>query len=261
MPFSISEMFKPKPAEAVQSSVVATAASAESTAAPQPAGDAKLANAQPGVTAVQTAGTAPNGVIPDNVNTEGSPLDQFKDMWETDPNVKAPVEFKPESLDPTKLQEVMGKVDLTKVITQENLSLIEAGGEGATKALIESMNAVSQQTMMQSTLVANKMIEDSVTKAIESVTAKIPALLKEQNLSNSLKEQNPIYSNPAVKPVIDAVKSQLSVKFPDATTSDLTSMAQDFVKAMSTSLAPVIPVKPGDESTGEYSWEGFENLS
>jgi len=251
---SILDIFKPKPV----APVAAVTTNPDGTPIQQPAGTAKVADATPAVIPAQTPGTDVNGVVPDNVNTVESPLDAFNDMWETDPNVKPTAEFSPEKLDPDKLQEVMSKVDLTKVITPENLALIQAGGEGATAALIESMNAVSQQTMMQSTLVANRMIEDSVKQAIDSVTAKIPALLKEQNLSNSLQEQNPIFSNPAVTPIMEAAQSQLQTKYPNATTSELAKMTQDYIIAMGKAFNPEKPASK-ESSSGEIDWSDFEN--
>jgi len=223
---------------------------------PQPKGTAQLEDATPNVESVQTTKTDANGVVPDNVTTPESPLDKFKTLWENDPNAKAPAEFIPEQLDPTKLQEVMGKVDLTKSITPENLAAIQDGGEGATAALLATLNTVAQQSMVQSTMVANKMMEQQISKALESMESKIPALLKEQNLANSLQEQNPIYSNPAVKPVIDAVKSQLSTKYPNATTSELTTMAQDFVKAMNVGLTPPAP-SDTSETADNIDWSSF----
>jgi len=236
MTFSIGNLFN-------------TAKPAEPTT-PAPAKPETLANAEPSVTPVQTPGTAPNGVVPDNVNTPESPLAQFEKLWETDPNAVASPEYAHEQLDPAKLQEVMGKVDLTKAITPEQLAAINAGGEGATQALLQTMNTVAQQSMMQSAVVTNKMVETAIAKTIASMEAKIPGMLKEQNLSNSLNEKNPIYSNPAVKPVIDAVKAQVAMKYPNATTAEHLKMAQDFVTAMGSSLNPVAPATP-DVSAGD----------
>jgi len=199
---------------------------------------AKLENQQPDTNTVQTPGTDANGVVPDNVNEAKTPLDPFKDLWDTKPNENAPAEYKPEVLDPAKLQEVMGKAVLTGAITPEIQARIQAGGDDAQTAMVEAINIVGQQAMMQSTVVANKMMEQNSTKLMEAMMAKLPSLVKEQSVNNSLQEQNPVFSNPAVAPVIDAVKSQLQTKFPQATTSELTVMAQDFVKAMSETLNP-----------------------
>lgn len=240
---SVFNLFKTTPAPA-----------APVTPAAVPAGTAKVGDANPSITPVVTPGTAPNGVVPNNVPDNKSPLDAYSTLWETDPNVKAPGEYTPQQLDPTKLQEVVKQVDMTKVVTPAQLAAINAGGDGATAALMQSLNAVAQQTLMQSTVVANKMIEQAVTQAIKSTTDRIPGMLRDMNLSNSLTEKNPIFSNPAIKPVIEAVKSQLSTKYPNATTQELTDMAQNFVKVMGQEFSPkpVVPSTPG-----EFDWSTY----
>ncbi len=222
----------------------------------QPVPDGSISN-PPAVDTVNTPGTAANGVVPNNVNTPENPLDQFATLWETDPNAVKTENFTPEVLDQTKLQEVMSKVDMTAAVTPENLAAIKAGGDEAATALMSSLNSVAQQTLMQSTVISNKMIEQAVLKTQEAMTAQIPDILKAHNLTNSLQEQNPIYSNPAVAPVIDAVKSQLRLKNPNATTTELTTMAQEFVKTMAGALVPAAPAT--ETPAGETDWSNFEN--
>lgn len=169
-------------------------------------------------------------------STPNSPLDQFSTLWETDPNKEGDVP--PAQLDPAKVQEAMQKADFSNLITQENLAAITAGGEGAAKAFIESLNAVARQSLTQSTLITNKMIEQAVAKAQAEQQAKLPELLKKQNLSETLSDSNPIFKNPAVKPVIEALQTQLAVKYPNASTKELADMANKYVIAMGESFVP-----------------------
>ena len=222
----------------------------------QPSGDANIntATPTPDNTAVQTPGTAPNGVVPNNVQTPETPLDNFKDLWEAKPNENNSGNYTPEQLDPAKLQEVVSKVNLASVVTPEMQQKIAAGGEEATQAFSEAMNLVAQNTLMQSTTVANKMIESQVAKSMEAVLAKVPQLVKDQSVNSALNEANPLYSNPAVAPVIAAVKSQLQTKYPNATPKELTGMAQDFVEAMSTAFTPKDTTQSTD-SNNEIDWD------
>jgi len=221
---------------------------------------AKLENQAPDTKPVQTPGTAPNGVVPDNVpETEKNPLDQFNTLWDTNPDAPAPAgEFTPEVLDQTKLQEVISKTDMTSVLTPELQAKINAGGEEAQGAMIEALNLVAQQTLMQSTTVANKMMENNSTKLMEAMMAKLPDLVKAQSVNNTLVEQNPIFSNPAVKPIMDASKAQLQTKFPNATPAELTKMAQDYILAMGQAFnpAPAPEALPGDQDWSNFETDG-----
>jgi len=239
---SFLDMFKPQPA---------------ATPAPATPGTGKIADVVPQVTAVPGQGTVPDNTASTGADTPVSPLDQFKTLWENDPNAKPPAgNYVPETIDPAKLQEVMGKVDLRNAITPEIQAAIAGGGDGATVALMEAMNLVAQQTLVQSTMVANKMQEQNIIKTQQAILAQLPKLLKEQNLTTAVQAVNPAYTNPAVAPVIDALKSQLATKFPDATTADLTKMTQDFVAAFGATLnpAPAAPAIPN-----EQDFSGWEN--
>lgn len=174
--------------------------------------------------------------------TPTSALEPFKDMWE--PNVDAegkPVSTTPETpapLDQKELQKVIGEADFSKAISPEVLAAINAGGEGANEALITAMNSVAQSTMLQSTLATDKIVKQAVEEATKATAIKVAEQIRKQNLSDNLLETNPLFSNPAVKPVMDAVQSQLATKFPAASTAQLTKMAQDYVLAMNSELNP-----------------------
>lgn len=235
---------------------------AEPAAAPatnnQPAGTGNINAATPSVNPVQSGGTAPNGVVPDNVNTQESPLDTFKDLWQTDPNAKPPIgDYKPDPIDQTKLQDIMSKVDFSSAVTPENLAAIQQGGEAGAAALINSLNSVAQQTLMQSIMVANKMTATEVQKAVNATKAQIPNLIKDQTTSNNLAEANPLFNNPAVAPMIDMVKSQLTVKYPDASATEITQKAQDYVKAFAESMNPISPPNSQQESNEGTDWNKF----
>lgn len=234
-------------------------------------------NANPNPAHVQQpAAAAPPGNIPDaaNVATDGTvpaatpasdatpvvaeqenqnPLDEFKTLWDAVPIDKGapPVNEGFVPLDPVKLQEIVSKASFTNTITPENIQAITAGGEGAVQAFQDSMNAVAQQVMMQSTLAANKMTEQALTKALATQDAKLPQLMRQYQTLDS----NPLFTNPAVKPVMEAVQSQLAVKNPNASATELAKMAQNFVTVMGEAFAPKTDTPtdtPNDTDWGKF---------
>lgn len=220
-----------------------------------PADPAANPPAQPGnLPANPQGGTDP--VVPGQ-NTPPAvgddPLAQFKDIWEptnnegtADPN--APLL----PLDPTKLTEVVKKAQFTGGITPEMMQQVAAGGEEAVAAFQQAMNSVAQNVMMQSTLASNKMIEAAVRKAVNASEAKIPSLLNKQQTLQS----NPLFSNPAIKPVFEAVHSQLAAKNPTASPAELAQMTQDFITAVGGAFAPKADPsqQPGNDN---FDWEAF----
>lgn len=226
-----------------------------------PAAPAAPVPAQPGNippeagTPVAPVGNAePNGVVP-AVETSKSPLDPYKEMWEPIKTEATP-DGLPVALDPAKLQEVIGKADFSKVLNPENLAAITAGGEGAVAALVETLNATSRQVLTQATLASNQMIQQAVTGYSEAQAANLPNLMKAQGLSDSLSAANPLFTNPAVVPIIDAVKSQLAAKNPNASVAELTTMAQEFVSVIGEQFAPKPAADPNAPPT-EKDWSKF----
>lgn len=223
---------------------------------PAPAQPGNLPNQQPAdPTKIDGANNPPP-------NPDASPLDQFKDLWEpTNTNEGEPAPMF-EQLDPTKVQEAMNRADFSGAISQENLSAISEGGEAAMRAFSDSLNAVARQVMSQSTLVANKMIETQVTKALESHQAKLPDMLKKQTLKDNLSSTNPLFKNPAIKPVAEAVQMQLAAKYPDASVAEVNEMVSNFLTTMSGAFNPNQPSSSdaaGLESTDWSVFLGEEN--
>lgn len=239
MAFSISNLFGGTPTP--------DAAPAQ-PAQPAPAQPGNLPPAAP-ADPTKVPGTTPNDGTPTN-----SPLDQFKDLWEPVKNEAG--DQTPVELDAAKVSEAMSKADFSNVLNQENLSAIAQGGEPAMKAFQDSLNAVARQVMTQSTLISNKMIEQAVAKATKEQQAKLPDLLKRQSLKENLADSNPLFNNPAVKPVIEAVQSQLAAKYPNATTTELAKMATDFVTVMGEQFAPK-KTEQNPKGVDQTDWSAF----
>jgi len=208
-----------------------------------------------------TPSTAANGAVPPgtdtSANSPASPLDQFADLWKND----ATTEGKATAgvfgdIDPKKFMEAAQKIDFSKAVTPEQLQAISGGGEGAVKAFAEAMNTVSQNVYAQSSYASTKMIEAALAKSKDSFMAELPTHIKKQSVSDTLRQENPIFSNPAVQPIISALESQLTVKFPNASASEITGMAKQYVEALGTSFTPK-PAEDAKAGKGETDWSTF----
>lgn len=181
---------------------------------------------QPQQTA-QSAKTDANGVVPANSSGE-SPLDKFKDMWQpaqTDPNA-------PKGPEPVTAEQIMaaaGQVDFTKVLSQDELAKIAAGGNEAITALTSVLNKTMQTSYGHSALAATKLVEKAVSQAEERFASKLPTLINQQSSKNALVSDNPAFKNPAVSPIVDLIHNQLTEKFPNATPAEITAMAKEMM--------------------------------
>lgn len=216
-------------------------------------------------TGSQPPGAAPNGVLPDTGKDgpdkiQSTPFDKFTKLWEDvpiDPN--APPDSVFGNLDPKKFMEAAGKIDFAKVVTPEQLTAISSGGEAAVKAFAQALNAVSQGVYAQSAFATTKIVEQALNKSKESFLAELPQHIKKETVKSSLRTENPVFSNPAVQPIISALEAQLTVKYPNATATELTTMAKQYVEALGTSFAPKPVLEKGapKNKKGEVDWSTF----
>lgn len=217
-------------------------AAPQTPAAPSPANPGSIPDQQTPVTQ-QTSATSSNGVVPQQPaqKKDDSPLAAYTEMWEAIPKPAADpsVEYTP--LDAATLQTAMSKADLAASISPEILAAIVNGGEGAGAAFTQAMNQVAQQSMVQSTLINEKLTAQAVERAIKAMEGKLPEMMRSQASSAHVADSNPLFSNPAIKPVIDATREQLQNKYPRDTPAQITAKLNDYVKAMGEAFNPAAP--------------------
>lgn len=209
----------------------------QNSGAGQPGNIPPAASTQP----VQSQGTAPNGTVPNTVPTgtenqaSASPLDDFNSLWQPSENAGAAAEPLIK-VDPKSLAEAARKTDFTKMIAPEQLTAIAQGGEGAVQAFAQAMNQVAQGVYAQSAFAATKIVEQAVSKAQERFSAEIPSHVKRLQVSDSLRSENPALSHPAASPILGAIEAQLTMKHPNASASEITSMAKQYLDQFATAI-------------------------
>jgi len=209
--------------------------------------------------------TAPNGTLPvtgDQMpgNPASTPFDQYADLWKNDP--VDPNSPKPNGvfgeLDPKKFMEVAGKIDFSKAITPDQLQKISAGGDEAMNAFASALNAVAQSTYAQAAYASTKITEQALNRARENFTAELPSHIKRHQVSDNLRRDNPMFSNPAVAPLVDAMEARFTMKYPNATPTEITQMAQSYIGSLGSVFSPQKPAD-GNQPAGknEPDWEKY----
>jgi hypothetical protein len=204
--------------------------------------------------------TDANGLIPAGSDqTPPSPLVEFKDLWQPTPIDPKAQKDVPQGISPEKLMEAASKVDFSKVLDQESLAKIAAGGQEAVIALSTLLNKTAQQVYGQSMVVTSRIVDQAVQEATARFAASVPSLIKNQSVNDSLFTKNPAFNNPAVAPVVQAIQSQLAEKYPKATSAELTDMAQKVLAGAAEIFAPqkVLDTKPNDRA--EEDWSAYLN--
>lgn len=163
--------------------------------------------------------------IPAVGDGDKSPLDGYSKLWEHADTDGKPLSLVPSmDADPTKLLAAAKTVDFTKAMNPELLDKASKGDAGALGALV---NEAAQAGYAQSALATTKIVEAALKKQAENFTSTImPELLRRNNIGRDLRTDNPLFDNPAVKPMLEGLERQLAIKYKDATPAEITQHAK-----------------------------------
>ena len=187
----------------------------------------------------QQAGAAPEG------------LDKFNDLWK-------PAEFPAGqgqsgmfNVDPTQLMDAAKKIDFSKVIQPQQLQAIAQGGEGAMAAFAAAMNSVAQTVYAQNAHATAKIVEQAIGKSQDAMRLEMPNQIKRLNVSESLRAENPALTHPAASPILGALEQQMTQKFPNASSMEISKMAQEYLVSFSKAMQ-----KPESQTNQQSSANG-----
>jgi len=205
---------------------------------------------------VPNAANTPTMIDPANPTAApASPMDTYKDLWQPDasPSVEQ-LKLQQQAQDPARFMEAAKQLNFASIIPPDTMSAIAQGGEGATKAFAEAMNHVAQATYAQSAHATDKLVSNAMTQAEANFAAKLPELMKRHNVNDALRTENPAYNLPAAAPIIGALEQQLTKKFPNATTTEMKGMVNDYLTQFASAVSPAVPTQQAANAQGEVDW-------
>lgn len=219
-----------------------------------------------GIGSPATETSAANGVIPantgnDSANTEVKPpLAEFGNLWNnigSDGKPVTPVIPEPlYKVDPKQLMDIAGATDFKSVVTPEVLAAMVAGGEKGVAAAMEAMQKMSQAVYANSAVAATKIAEAGITKAAQQFEARLPAIVRNQSVADSLSQKNPALRDPAVVPIVEMIRNQMSQKYPNATAQELQDQAERYFLAAGEAFKPAQVQQEAKVSPNE-DWDTF----
>jgi hypothetical protein len=158
-----------------------------------------------------------------------SPSEQLAELWKIEPPKDgAPTLTSPTlNLDPAKLQQLTQAMDFTKgVLNQDDLAKVAAGGPEAMQVMMKAINATAQNAFAQSLTATSKLVETSMAQNVNNLQAALPGVVKTQQMHNAIVSSSPVFTDPAVAPIMQMLTSQLVKAYPNATSDEITKHAQ-----------------------------------
>jgi hypothetical protein len=164
----------------------------------------------------------------EQVSTQNpSPLDGFKDLWNpvtTPEGATAPTSIVPQ-LDPAKLNEAVSKANFLQGVSPE---LMTKAMSGDAAAFAQVLNESSKAAFQQALLASRNLTETSLNSYGERQKADMPGMVKSQMVRDTL-QTNPLYQHEATRPLLAALETQLSQKYPMASANEITQHAQNYI--------------------------------
>lgn len=183
---------------------------------------------EPGTTGPVTAAVT--------TDTDKSPLDGFKDLWQTDPKAKPATKLNPKfEIDPVKIMEAVKGQNFAAAINKEDLAKAAAGGDP--EALAQVINQAVQAGVGIATTASMKNLETALTAQSDQFFQEVlPEQLRKHSISTTVRADNAAYSDPALQPMIRALESQLAIKHPTATPAEITQYTKDYMLGASKAI-------------------------
>ncbi len=228
---------------------------------PQPAAQ-QPTQAQPGNFPEQAtpamASDSGNPNVPAGTNAPAAGLDQFTELWKApEQSPETPANPGAFNVNPQQLMEAARKIDFSKAITPDQLSAINQGGAAAQQAFAQALNTVAQTVYAQSTHATTKLIESAIARSQESIRAELPQHIKRQTVSDTLRSDNPAFSHPAAAPILGALQQQLTVKYPTATSAEISKLAQDYLTSFAGVLQPKQQTNQQPQTSSGTDWDAY----
>lgn len=182
----------------------------------------------------------PNPQSPqNNQQQKETPDDPFKEFWTIGKDQKQPQDLADFqfNFDPAKVDQQVQSFDFTKAITPDILEKIQKGGPESVSALLTAMNVVGQQAAKAALLTSTKVTESGIKSFGQRSKEVLPELVRNHTVSNALREDNPLYTDPATAPVVAAIEAEFTKRFPTATAQEIRDHAKKYFERFASKAA------------------------
>ncbi len=227
--------------------------------APAPA---PIPNPNPNANTPPIPGVDPNNPVtpPNNLGTQTNSQDPFKEfqgIWDIDPTkVNEATPFFA-NIDPAKVMESASKANFMQM-SAEQKAAIEAGGPQAFAAMQQILNRAAQSVYGQSALATSKMVDQALAAQREQMMKMLPSLMTKHQSTASLIQDNPLFSNPALQPMVEAMRDRFVAKNPNATPDEIKTQVASYFSTIGAQFAPAPTPSPNATARGkETDWDSW----
>jgi len=171
--------------------------------------------------------------IPPAATGDQSPLSNFADLFKADPTqtTTSPSISPNFNLDPQGILAQAQKVNFTQGIDP---ALVDKAMSGDKAAFVDVLNKVAQFGFANATMATGEIVKNSLNSAEGTLRQSVlPDAIRQHSIQTALNESNPVFTDPAVAPMLGMLKNQFATKYPTATPSEIAAMATQYLTGFS----------------------------
>lgn len=203
------------------------------TVAPNPGGSQTVNPTVPSGTTPQSDGSL--GAIPAAGTGEKSPLADYADLWKIDPKTPVAKTLTPQfNLDQAKINEAAAKIDFTQGLDPAELTKASKGDQAALAGIINKAAQAGFATALQAN---GSLLKQALTEQEKVFRESVmPDILRKHEISTGLRNENPLFANPAAAPMLTMLENQFAIKYPTASPQEITEHAKAYFSEFATQL-------------------------
>ena len=192
----------------------------------------------------------------------GSPLDNYLAIWQNDNNGQcgnkqaASFEADVVPLGAEQLQALQQKMSTVNFLGGVNQETITAALGGDANAFSSVINSAVQQALLQSVRLNGAMINGGFRSRTAAIMDAVPQHVQQALTISQIRQDNPIFNNPAARGILGALESNLAANHPDMTPQQASQVAQRFLQDFASELGGKQPeAQTGNiQSGGSIDW-------
>lgn len=185
-----------------------------------------------------TTEPAPTPVPPTDtafVPPAANPMDQFVDIFKASDSANLTSISDP--LFDINEDALRSSIANMPVLDSPEIRQLKESAKTNPEAMEQLLDAVAKNSLLHSMKSATTIAERAAQIMAERIQKQIPASLTTLQSQQAL-EVNPVFSNPAIKPVVDAIRANIQDKMPNATPAQIAQKTQEYLTGLSQLVAP-----------------------
>lgn len=196
---------------------------------------------------------------PQPAPTNQSPLDGFAEIWQTPATVpnQAP-NFAADAIafDANQMQAIKQKISSMNFLAGASAETVQLALSGNVEAFSSVINSAVQQALLQSMQLSGAMVNQGLRGRSQELLSHFPEIVRQQLASQQLHQDNPLFSNPATKPMLEALESALVRNQPNLSPQQVSQVAQSYLQDFAKTLIPQTPVQQTQQGASD-DWNNF----